>query len=118
LFGATFASVNALPPVSAYVQAQLKYLLPDSETFDQMERDWQVLVLQIDDVRQAGVVDWRLKTPHFYQFTAQVAVEVARCVALGGHTGWTTTSEVLGEVSFDSVGGDVSRGCHLQRRLG
>jgi short subunit dehydrogenase-like uncharacterized protein len=121
LFGATLASVNALPAVRSYVNAQIGYVLPDGEPPESLQKGWHAVVLEIEDVYRMTLIDWCFRTPHFYQFTAQVVVEVARRLAGSALIGWTTPAQALDKVDLERRGRDdrdFLRGCVLQRRAG
>jgi hypothetical protein len=83
-------------------------------------------VLELEDPYRERLIDWRLETPDVYQFTAQVAVAVARSVALasGALKGWVTPAEAL---DFDPPAArkeaeanrmKAMRNCQLQERTG
>jgi short subunit dehydrogenase-like uncharacterized protein len=114
----TFASVSALPLVRGLVSAQLS-MLPDGPGDHDLRREKHVVVLEIEDVYQQVLIDWLLRTPNVYQFTAQLAVEVARKVAYGQRRGWLTPAEILGLKLNDLEKPDPRgflRGCQLKQR--
>ena len=68
-------------------------------------------MLEIEDELRRCVVDWRWRTPNVYQFTAQLAVAIARKVTTSSPKGWVTPSEALGEDALLNVNDFAFRGC-------
>jgi hypothetical protein len=114
--GGVLAPLTALPGIDGLARAQLA-LLPDKLTPAELEHT-QVIVLHIEGPHRELLVDWLWETPNAYQFTAQIAVEVARKVAQGlAGGGWLTPADIL---KLDAKGLDgaagAMRGCALTRR--
>jgi hypothetical protein len=114
--GGVVAPLTALPGIDGLARAQLA-LLPGSLTPAELQQT-QIVVLQIEGPHRELLVDWLWETPNAYQFTAQIAVEVARKVAQGRPGGgWLTPADILrlGAKSLDGAPGAM-RGCALTRR--
>jgi len=131
--GALLAPIAAVPWVRALTTAQIN-LLPSGPTPDELKDKKFVVVLEIEDTWRTKVIDWRWQTPNSYQFTAQIAVAVARKLAnpAAGATplaGWLTPADVLGPVTLSlpvdeedervpnlmlSWNQDALRDCHLE----
>ena len=94
--GALFSPFISFPWVQAIASAQLS-LLPDHLTQSELNEERHDIVLEIEDELRRRVVDWRWRTPNVYQFTAQLAVAIARKVTTSSPKGWVTPSEALGE---------------------
>jgi hypothetical protein len=92
-------------------------MLPAGPTPDERAAQPHTIVLNIEDAFHRTVIDWRWHTPNPYDFTAQVAVEVARQLTATGAIGWSTPSEVLTPTTADltSTAGYL-RGCRLEER--
>jgi hypothetical protein len=105
----------SLPSSRAITSAQL-WLLPDHLTKPELEEDRQVVVLEIEDRLRRRLVDWRWSTPNTYQFTAQLALAIARKLATGGPAaklkGWLTPAQVLEPAILGKkLDGNAFRGC-------
>lgn len=114
--GGVLAPLTALPGIEGLARAQLA-LLPGKLTAAELEQK-QVVVLHIEGPHRELLVDWLWETPNAYQFTAQIAVEVARKVGQDGKDGgWLTPAEILrlGARALDGAPGAM-RGCALTRR--
>jgi hypothetical protein len=106
----------SLPLSRAITSVQL-WLLPDRLTKPELEEDRQVVVLEVEDRFRRRVVDWRWSTPNTYQFTAQLALAIARKLATSGPAaklrGWLTPAEVLEPAVVDKkLDGDAFQGCY------
>lgn len=93
--GAMMAPLAVLPGVGPLLEAQID-LLPEGPSAGELARRHSVL-LEIEDRLRTTLVDWRWETPNVYQFTAQLAVAVARRTAGSRAWGWRTPAEVLGD---------------------
>jgi short subunit dehydrogenase-like uncharacterized protein len=118
--GGMFASLNTLPWIRTLTEAQLSFL-PAGPGPQELARQRHVVLLEIEDLYRTRLVDWRLETPNVYQFTAQLAVAVARRVVDSKLTGWVTPATVLNLPinalhQKDSDRDKVLRGCTLQER--
>jgi hypothetical protein len=118
--GGMFASLNILPWVQTLTHAQLSFL-PDGPGPQELARQRHIVVLEIEDLYRTRLIDWRLETPNVYQFTAQLAVAVARRVVDGKLTGWITPATAL-DLPADALDqkesdrDEVLRGCTRQER--
>jgi short subunit dehydrogenase-like uncharacterized protein len=94
--GGMFASLGSVPWIRALTRAQLS-LLSREPGQGELEQERNVILLEIEDVHQTRLIDWRWETPNVYQFTAQLAVATARNVCLGERkAGWITPANALG----------------------
>ena len=117
--GGMLSPLLALPWASTFTRAQVQ-LLPEGLTQKELtlaDERGHVVILEIEDADRTPLVDWRLKAPNVYTFTAQLVLPVACQVARGrGAThGWITPSEALGLRSFAATG--PLEGCNLIDRL-
>jgi len=121
------SSLSALPGVGALTQSQLPGLLSDDPDPAGRNDGKPVVLLEIDDLYQSRVIDWRLTTPNVYQFTAQLAVAAASRIARSDLTGWVTPANALaigGEAGTRALsleleqGQGALRGCQFERRTG
>ena len=108
--GAVLSPFISFPWVQAIASAQLS-LLPDQLTQSELNQERHDIVLEIEDELRRRVVDWRWRTPNVYQFTAQLAVAIARKVTTSSLKGWVTPSEALGEGALDNERDTAFRGC-------
>jgi hypothetical protein len=111
--GGMLSPFTSLPWVRAITAAQLSFL-PDYLTQPELDQDWHVVVLEVENKLRERLVDWRWRTPHVYQFTAQLALAIAGKVATNALKGWVTPALALGPVSLaadKSLAGDTFLGC-------
>lgn len=92
--GATFASLSSFPPVRAMAKVLLGSM-PDGPPPQLLAQERNVVLLEIEDVYRARLIDWRWETPNVYQFSAQLVVAVACSIAAGVKIGWVTPSDAL-----------------------
>jgi short subunit dehydrogenase-like uncharacterized protein len=109
---AMFASFSSLPWIRSLTRAQLSFL-PEEPGQKDLDRERNVVVLEIEDVCRTRLIYWRWETPDVYQFTAQVAVAAARNIASGKKIGWVTPADALDFKLADKPGKDA-RGFRLQ----
>jgi hypothetical protein len=111
--GALLAPLAAIPAVRDLARVQID-ALPDGPAPQDRKVETLTLVLEIEDLFQGTIIDWRWHTLNPYDFTAQVVVEVAKRVAASQLTGWLTSSEVLLPKKEDLTSADgYLRGCRL-----
>lgn len=92
------APVVAMPFVGTLVR-QPAQLLARGPTKAERQRSPHLVVLEIDDRTGQPLARWRWKTPNIYQFTAQLAAEVAVRVGEGRPgPGWATAAEVMDDM--------------------
>lgn len=114
--GAMAAPVIAIPAVRALLQQPVA-LLPVGPDAHDRRVEPHTIVLQIEDVFRSPVIDWCWTTPNVYQFTAQLALEVALQVANSTLIGWLTPGQVLAPQALDLTASQgVLRDCLLTRR--
>jgi len=92
--GTMLVPVAAIPWVRRLAEQQIRFL-PAGPTDDELERDRQIVLLEIEDPVRTRIVDWRWETPNAYQFTAQVVLEIAKRTAETAPMGWMTPGAVL-----------------------
>lgn len=112
-----FAALNSVPWIGALTREQLS-LLSHEPGEKELERERNLILLEIEDRYQTPLIDWLWETPNVYQFTAQLAVAAARNIALKGKAGWQTPAEALGFSLKDVQTEPGLRGAELSRRLG
>lgn len=118
----TFQLAPLLTPFAAtpwsrnIVRLQLN-ALPEGPTPQERDSEPHLLVLEIDDRFQRPLIHWAWHTPNPYDFTARVALEIARRVARSNQYGWLTPAEVL-QPTLDQLLGPTGylRSCHLTQR--
>lgn len=115
--GAMLAPFSHMRPVEVLVQQQIK-LLPAGPTDEELERDKELLLLEVADPVRTRLVDWRWETPNAYQFTAQLVVEIAKRLTTAGVIGWRTPGTILqpNKAQLTATQG-VFRKCELSERL-
>jgi hypothetical protein len=91
---AMFASLGSCKWMRALMRAQLAFV-PAEPAQKELDKERNVVVLEIEDVYRTRLIDWRLETPDVYQFTAQVAVAAARNISSGRKIGWVTPADAL-----------------------
>ena len=114
--GTMLVPVAAIPWVRRLAEQQIRFL-PAGPTDDELERDRQIVLLEIEDPVRTRIVDWRWETPNAYQFTAQIALAVATRTAETAPVGWMTPGAVL-EVRKDELTARTGplRDCRLDDR--
>lgn len=91
--------------------------LPVGPTASERAADTPIVVLEVEDQFRSRVIYWRWHTPHPYDFTARVVLEVARRVATSDLYGWLTPGQVLSPRKNElSSGVGYLRGCRLDDR--
>jgi short subunit dehydrogenase-like uncharacterized protein len=103
---AMFASLGSCKWMRALMRAQLPFV-PAEPAQKELDKERNVVVLEIEDVYRTRLIDWRLETPDVYQFTAQVAVAAARNIASGRKIGWVTPADALDFRLEDKPGKDA-----------
>jgi len=118
--GAWMAPIAAIPGFRTLVQQPVEMLGEGPSAKDREESPHHI-VLEIEDTYRNPLLKWRWKTPNVYQFTAQLAAEVALRVGAGGiPAGWFTPSRALGGLDFGDAANPaegVLRGTLLDRGM-
>jgi short subunit dehydrogenase-like uncharacterized protein len=114
--GTLVAPLVAMPWVRDLARIPID-ALPAGPTAPERASEPHTVVLDIEDPFYRTVLNWAWHTPNPYDFTAQVAIEVAKRVAVMSLIGWSTPSEVLHPDTADlTATAGYLRGCHLDRR--
>ncbi len=124
--GGMFSIFSAFPWVRSALNAQLG-LLPEGPTAQELKQEFHIVLLEIEDIYHKRLIDWRWKTPNAYQFTAQLAVEIARELAVSKDNhppdkklaGWITPAAVLALEDTQKLSDSsfrAFRGCELEQR--
>ena len=119
--GGMFASFVTLPWVRSLTDAQLSFL-SDGPGPQELKQERHVVVVEIEDQYRTRLIDWRLETPNVYQFTAQLAIAVARSVVDQKLAGWITPAHALNLPTDaldrkDAERDKALRGCKRQGRM-
>ena len=115
--GAALAPFMVMPLVRAEAMLLARALTPEHPTSRPPEQQEQVVVLEIEGADRRPLIDWRLRVPSGYDFTATLVVALmARFAAIktfpkpsGVLPGWLTPTEILypgdgGEPDMDLEG--------------
>lgn len=92
--GSLFSPIAAIPAVRAMMQQPVA-LLAEGPTDRERRNAPHVVVLEIEDIYRSLIYRAHWQTPNVYDFTAQLAVAVASCVATRTLSGWRTPAEAL-----------------------
>lgn len=88
------APIAAFPWFRDIVQQPIEMLAAGPREYER-EDEPHVVLLEIEDRFRRPIVRWRWETPNVYQFTAQIAAEIALRVTDHAKPGWATPAEVL-----------------------
>lgn len=100
--GAVMAPFMAMPIVQAEARLLAQFLTPEHPTSRPRDEQEQLVVLEIEGADRRTLIDWRLRAPSGYDFTATLVVtlmskfaELSRLDAHERPSGWLTPTEVL-----------------------
>ncbi len=96
------------------------HCLPDGP--DRLERSMEphTIVIEIEDEERTRVIDWRLRSPNFYEVGARLALATTEALASRTYSRLVSPAEVLEDCDLAAEPpryGAALRGCVLDRRL-